>query len=159
MVLFSIIMIVFIIYKSLKWIWTDHKTHLRKLRFLPFEYFVVLLLTYIIILVGFGCMYAVIIVTGKPILVEAGQLVAGQFLQLLSTGMYFSAITMFSVGYGDITPIGIGRWIAIIEALIGYMLPIAFVMRSFLEMEEAYSIKKATIHTRTQSANRSRRYY
>lgn len=37
--------------------------------------------------------------------------------------IYFSAITLLSVGYGDITPFGWSRAIAIIEATIGYILP------------------------------------
>lgn len=37
--------------------------------------------------------------------------------------IYFSAITLFSVGYGDITPFGWSRGVAIIEATIGYILP------------------------------------
>jgi potassium channel LctB len=37
--------------------------------------------------------------------------------------IYFSAITLLSVGYGDITPIGWSRMVAILEALVGYLLP------------------------------------
>ena len=37
--------------------------------------------------------------------------------------IYFSAITLLSVGYGDVTPFGWSRGIAMIEALIGYILP------------------------------------
>ncbi|GAB3042461.1 hypothetical protein GCM10027286_00800 [Virgibacillus ainsalahensis] len=43
--------------------------------------------------------------------------------------MYFSGVTLLTIGYGDITPIGIGRLIALIQALIGYILPTAFVLR------------------------------
>ncbi|MFC7394596.1 ion channel [Scopulibacillus cellulosilyticus] len=37
--------------------------------------------------------------------------------------LYFSAITLLSVGYGDITPFGWSRGVAILEAAIGYILP------------------------------------
>jgi potassium channel LctB len=37
--------------------------------------------------------------------------------------VYFSAITLFSVGYGDLIPVGWSRLIAIMEATIGYILP------------------------------------
>lgn len=37
--------------------------------------------------------------------------------------LYFSAITLLSVGYGDITPFGWSRGAAIVEASIGYILP------------------------------------
>lgn len=44
------------------------------------------------------------------------------FEQLART-LYFSAITLFSVGYGDITPFGWSRVVAIFEATVGYILP------------------------------------
>lgn len=36
--------------------------------------------------------------------------------------------TLFSIGYGDIVPIGLGKIIAIIEGLIGFLLPPAFIV-------------------------------
>ena len=41
----------------------------------------------------------------------------------LTRTLYFSAITLLSVGYGDITPFGWSRAVAIFEALVGYILP------------------------------------
>lgn len=43
--------------------------------------------------------------------------------------IYFSGVTMLTIGYGDIAPIGIGRFIAVVQALIGYILPTAFVLK------------------------------
>ncbi|MTT31496.1 two pore domain potassium channel family protein [Terrilactibacillus sp. BCM23-1] len=40
-----------------------------------------------------------------------------------SRTLYFSAITLLSVGYGDISPFGLSRGVATIEAIIGYILP------------------------------------
>ncbi|GGE55633.1 hypothetical protein GCM10011391_38310 [Pullulanibacillus camelliae] len=37
--------------------------------------------------------------------------------------LYFSAITLFSVGYGDVTPFEWSRMVAIIESTVGYILP------------------------------------
>lgn len=37
--------------------------------------------------------------------------------------VYFSSITLFSVGYGDLIPVGWSRLIAILEATVGYILP------------------------------------
>ena len=56
-------------------------------------------------------------------------------MERLETYIYFSAVTLFSVGYGDIAPIGIGRVIAMIEALIGYTIPAAFVAKAFIDIE------------------------
>ncbi|TCP28806.1 ion channel [Scopulibacillus darangshiensis] len=43
--------------------------------------------------------------------------------------LYFSAITLLSVGYGDITPFGWSRGVAILEATIGYILPAAITVQ------------------------------
>lgn len=51
----------------------------------------------------------------------------------ISRAIYFSAITLLSVGYGDITPYGISRVIAVIEALFGYILP-AVITVEYLRM-------------------------
>jgi potassium channel LctB len=46
----------------------------------------------------------------------------------LTRSVYFSAITLLGVGYGDVTPFGLSRAIAVIEAMIGYILPAALVI-------------------------------
>jgi potassium channel LctB len=61
---------------------------------------------------------------------------SGSFFERLEASMYFSATTVLTVGYGDITPVGIGKWIAMLEALIGYLLPAAFVVRTFIEHDK-----------------------
>jgi potassium channel LctB len=45
-------------------------------------------------------------------------------------------MTMFSVGHGDVSPIGVGRIIAAIEAFIGYSLPAAFLIRAVIDFEQ-----------------------
>jgi potassium channel LctB len=45
---------------------------------------------------------------------------------------YFSFTTLFSVGYGDITPLGLSKGVAIIESLIGYILPYTIVLNYIL---------------------------
>lgn len=57
------------------------------------------------------------------------------FFSRLWTSLYLSAITLFSVGYGDVVPIGIGRPLVIIEALLGYTIPAAFVVRTFIDID------------------------
>jgi potassium channel LctB len=42
--------------------------------------------------------------------------------------LYFSAITLLSVGYGDLTPFGWAKLVAIIEAMLGYILPATLVL-------------------------------
>lgn len=55
---------------------------------------------------------------------------------IFETSFYFSAMTLFSVGNGDVLPQGLGRMVAVIEALIGYTLPAAFVARVVLNKEK-----------------------
>ncbi|WP_120189633.1 potassium channel family protein [Ammoniphilus oxalaticus] len=50
----------------------------------------------------------------------------------LSRSIYFSAITLMSVGYGDVTPLGWSKGVAIIEALLGFILPPALVVKYIL---------------------------
>lgn len=92
------------------------------------EIFYTLLIVYLIIIMGFGMIYFILSIQGT-VLVEYGEHkpvgVLGSFIH----SFYFSGVTLLTIGYGDIIPIGIGRILAIIEALIGYTLPTAFVVR------------------------------
>ena len=50
------------------------------------------------------------------------------FKEFYLDSLYFSTVTLFAVGYGDIFPVGIGRLIAMVEAMLGYILPMATVI-------------------------------
>jgi len=103
------------------------------------ENFIYLSFIYFTVMCGFGLIYVLLDSHQIPVL-EAGTFKNGMsFLERLETTIYFSAITLFSVGFGDIAPIGIGRIIAVFEALIGYTIPAAFVYRavtSFKNVED-----------------------
>ena len=94
-----------------------------------------LFLIYTTVLIAFGLSYVVLEEMGFAVLKEDGESLNAHSFQLVEICLYFSAVTLLSVGYGDISPIGIGRWIAI-GALIGYTLPFAFVMRSVIDNEK-----------------------
>lgn len=91
---------------------------------------------YATILVGFALVYLLFELENYSVILDMGNRIDGSFSQQLKTSFYFSAMTLFSVGYGDISPIGIGRMIAIVQAFIGYTLPAAFVIRTVIEMEQ-----------------------
>ncbi|MDQ0258038.1 potassium channel LctB [Evansella vedderi] len=97
--------------------------------------FIVLILVYATVMSGFGLLYLGLELMGIPVLVEGDRLEYESFFHLVEDVMYFSAVTLLTVGYGDITPQGIGRWIAMIQALIGYLLPAAFVVTSVFYRE------------------------
>jgi potassium channel LctB len=112
--------------------------HKIKGKRVSFENFIFLAFVYLTVLIGFGLIYIILELYGYVVLIEGGQNMVGSFLNRLETGLYFSAITLFSVGYGDISPIGIGRLIAVLEALIGYTIPAAFVARAVFDMENKH---------------------
>ncbi|WP_066175360.1 potassium channel family protein [Bacillus marinisedimentorum] len=107
-----------------------------KQAYLPIENALLLITVYATVLTGFGMIYILLEINGFTVLSEAGSQIEGTFLQLLETGMYFSAVTLFSVGYGDITPVGTGRAIAVIEAMIGYIMPAAFLVRTVFDNDK-----------------------
>lgn len=92
------------------------------------EIFYTLLIVYSIVITGFALIYFVLSFEGI-VLVEYGQLEDAGVIGSLIHSFYFSGVTLLTIGYGDIVPIGIGRLIALIEALIGYVLPTAFMLR------------------------------
>lgn len=98
--------------------------------------FMVFLLVYITVALGFGCIYIALELLGISVLKEGGYEIGGSYFHLLEDAMYFSVVTILSVGYGDITPLGIGRWIAMLEAFFGYLLPTAFVVSTVVYLRE-----------------------
>jgi potassium channel LctB len=91
---------------------------------------------YLSLLVGFGMIFLICIQSNLPVLIESGDPISGDYFDKLVTSLYFSAVTLFSVGYGDIVPVGIGRFLAVIEALIGYVLPAVFLARTVIGIEK-----------------------
>lgn len=104
--------------------------------FLSFETVVMITYLYLSLLIGFGMIYLILIQSQVHVLFEAGVPVSGGYFHNLGTAIYFSAVTLFSVGYGDVVPVGYGRLLAIAEALIGYILPAVFVARTVIGIEK-----------------------
>ncbi|MED1865937.1 potassium channel family protein [Fictibacillus nanhaiensis] len=95
---------------------------------MPASHLLILFIVYGTIISGFGLIYALISLMGYPVIkLELNQ---SDFFSFIEACIYFSSTTILSVGYGDIVPVGAGRWIAALQALIGYLLPIAFVLSS-----------------------------
>ncbi|NMD71402.1 two pore domain potassium channel family protein [Bacillus sp. DNRA2] len=99
------------------------------------ENFFMLAMLYATIMIGFGLLYMMLEMKGFQIIVDGSEMDHISFFTQLKTYIYFSGMTLFSVGYGDITPIGIGRLIAINEALIGHTIAAAFVARAVFDRE------------------------
>ncbi|WP_407272344.1 ion channel [Radiobacillus sp. PE A8.2] len=106
--------------------------------YFSYEIFYTLICVYFGVLIGFGLLYFVLSFNGV-LLVEGGVLQDTSQLETLAHSLYFSGVTLMTVGYGDITPIGWGRLLALIEALIGYILPAAFFLRIMQNAKRTYS--------------------
>src|SRR5699024_10366695 len=128
---FMIAIICFIVVKSLIDFIQGGKSHinmrLKESRFSSDSYYT-LLIIYSIVIIGFGLIYFILSFQ-QIMLVEGGELRDVSVIGSLIHSFYFSGVTLLTIGYGDITPIGFGRFIALIQALIGYILASAFVLR------------------------------
>lgn len=83
------------------------------------------------ITIGFAILYYLLSFQGEVIRVgtEEGRNGGENFLDFL----YFSGVTILSVGYGDLVPVGGARFFALIQAGIGLLLPTAFFIRALSE--------------------------
>lgn len=114
----------------------------RSMPYVSKETLLLLLLIYFTLLISFGLLYTVLHIEGIPVLVENGVEITGNYFNIFTHSVYFSAVTILTVGYGDVTPVGIGRVIAMAEALIGFVMPAAFVVRVVLHMDGREGKKK-----------------
>lgn len=87
-----------------------------------------LALLYLTIALGFSGIYLVLELTGINVIYIKTDLLNNNAMEYLLNIIYFSSTTLFSIGYGDIVPVGLGKVIAIMEGLIGYLLPPAFIV-------------------------------
>lgn len=51
-----------------------------------------------------------------------------QIIDIITRSLYFSFITLFAVGYGDMTPFGFAKAVSMIEAFVGFILPYAIIL-------------------------------
>ncbi|SFF72778.1 potassium channel LctB [Halobacillus alkaliphilus] len=80
------------------------------------------------IILGFSVLYY-LISFNSPVIVEGNDSMSPvdpSFWNFL----YFSGVTMFSVGYGDYVPVGPTRFFALIQAGLGIFLPTAYFIKA-----------------------------
>ncbi|MBM7553860.1 potassium channel family protein [Thalassobacillus pellis] len=94
-----------------------------------------LLILYTIILCGFGLIYLILSLNGVMLL-EGEALQEAYLLERIGQAIYFSGVTLLTVGYGDIIPVGWGRPLALLESLIGYIIPAALFVKVFIEAKQ-----------------------
>lgn len=107
-----------------------------KYKEVSFENFVFLGITYAVIMIGFGLLFLLLEMKGMVVFYDiSDEIKQHSFWTRLGTSIYLSAITLFSVGFGDVVPVGYGRLLVVIEALLGYTIPAAFVIRTFIDFD------------------------
>ena len=121
---------IFAILYSLVYLWNTSTTKVNK-SLISINNYILLFLIYGTVLIGFSAVYFILERGPHPILIEHTIPIEGTNYHIMGLCLYFSAITLLSVGYGDIVPVGIGRWVAMVEALIGYTMAAAFVLQVF----------------------------
>jgi potassium channel LctB len=126
MVIFLILIIIVFVIGSMKVLF---EKELGEFHFFSIGHFFVLFYSYITVLLGFSLIYTVCEMGSVPVL-SGGFEHEGHYFYTLFNSMYFSAATLFSVGYGDMYPVGVGKLFATFEAFIGYIMPAIFVMRT-----------------------------
>ena len=125
-----LLLVIFCIIMSLRTLFLPYK---MKGKFVSLENFLSIGYVYATVVLGFGIIYMVFAFNGRPLLIETGMV---RNDNIFETCFYFSAMTMFSVGNGDVIPHGLGRIITVIEALIGYTLPAAFITRAVFDKDQ-----------------------
>ncbi|MEW9676999.1 ion channel [Lentibacillus sp. L22] len=109
------------------WPLHNRRFEMKDVRFSS-EIFYTLLVIYVLVILGFALIYFILSFEHVT-LAEGGELREVGVIGTLIHSIYFSGVTLLTIGYGDIAPVGIGRFIALVEALIGYVLPTAFVLK------------------------------
>lgn len=95
------------------------------------EIFLTFMIVYSILIIGFGLVYFILSFSGDVFIDQ--QKSDDASLNRLLTSIYFSGVTILTIGYGDVSPVGVVRFLAVIQAMLGYALPSLLVLR-LLEM-------------------------
>ncbi|WP_226585162.1 potassium channel family protein [Halobacillus litoralis] len=98
-------------------------------RIFSLQLFVSIMLLYTVVMIGFGIIYAALMNQGYEVYSQEYSNSSLNWAEDIIHSIYFSGVTLFTVGYGDMIPVGIGKGLAIIEAMIGYTLPAALVAK------------------------------
>lgn len=125
--------VIFCMVMSVRAIFTPIEAGIHKI---SISHFLWLVYLYGTICIGFAMLYLLFELKDMSVILDHGIKMSGNFFLKLETSFYFSAMTMFSVGYGELIPIGVGRIIATIQAFVGYTLPAAFVVRTVIDLEQ-----------------------
>nr|WP_251555345.1 ion channel [Neobacillus muris] len=129
MLFFLLVIVIFCIFMSIRTLFIPN---IIKEKLVSVDNFFYLGICYLTVIIGFGLIYLLFELMGMAVLKE----ISGGNNNIFETSFYFSAMMLFSVGNGEVIPQGIGRMVAVTEALIGYTLPAAFVAKVMYDKEK-----------------------
>ncbi|WP_202080988.1 potassium channel family protein [Caldalkalibacillus salinus] len=118
--------------RSLKDLMKMHPAHFQAF---STKHFVLLGYVYLVIIIGFATIYIGLLLLGVQSVLSISLNHTNGLVDIANI-LYFSTMTLLTVGYGDIIPIGVGKLIASLQALIGYLLPAAFIASGIIQHKE-----------------------
>lgn len=87
-----------------------------------------LFFTLFIVFIGFSLIYYGLFLNGHVVVLDT---VNNRTIDHFSDYLYFSGVTLLSVGYGDLVPVGVARIFSLLEASLGLLLPSAFFLTAW----------------------------
>ena len=105
---------------------------------------IILFNLYFLIAVFFSVVYIALTLLGLGYIVDHYSTAShqNQFIDLISRSLYFSYITLFAVGYVDMTPLGFAKAVSMIQAFVGFILPYAILLKYLIYKPRFLNITK-----------------
>ena len=125
--IFTYLILIIVISSVVQFIFTREYRTDKKV-WIAYDIFYTLLIIYIIVIIGFSFLYYMLSFY-DVVLYEENATKEQSLLDMWWRSFYFSGVTMLTIGYGDVIPLGVGRLFALLQALIGFILPTAFVLK------------------------------
>lgn len=91
---------------------------------------IILFNLYFLIAIGFSIIYIILEYVEIGLILDHHSSITHQkqLIDVITRSLYFSFITLFAVGYGDMTPFGLSKAVAMLQAFVGFILPYAILL-------------------------------
>lgn len=105
---------------------------------------IILFNLYFIIAAAFSILYIILEYAGLGFILDHYSTISHQkqFIDVITRSLYFSFITLFAVGYGDMTPFGLSKAVSMIQAFVGFILPYAILLNYIIVNPTFFKKKK-----------------
>ncbi|GEM01872.1 potassium channel LctB [Halolactibacillus halophilus] len=90
--------------------------------------FLRLFLTLFIVFIGFSLIYYSLFLNDYVVVHDT---VNNRTISHFGDYLYFSGVTLLSVGYGDLVPVGVAKIFSLLEASLGLLIPSAFFLTAW----------------------------